>query len=325
MPSLPNSSFKLMPLNDEEYDVLPMWAEKEYTQAHNRLYQVIEHSVKLESNIADLENMLEKGECPRSIQINVKINVAQEQQSEMDTALHEHTKLFQQSILKALIKARAKELHNKKQDMLKHCQQFQQFLVSTITDLRNNDIPLLLGTSDVDNTIQKCIDLFKKRSKRTYNLYKSLFFFQKKKADSQKQKRKELEAEKKINQELADPQLTAMKQQIDSLERTVRKIASKPPKPVKTRVTRKKSNESYHQAQKSRKNTKSAPKTNFLRHPKASGPSRQAVSKKGPPRYTKTVKQQLVRDPGNPKRPHRSINTTIPSESRPTSFRRKQN
>lgn len=155
--------------------------------------------------------------------------MVQEQQSAMDQALHEHKKQFQQGALNALIEARTKELSNKKQETNEYCLQFQQFLTETISDLQKNEIFLLLGSKDVEQIARKCISLFKNQDKRTNNLYKSLYFFQKKNADAQKQKRKEIQKGEKLNQELADPQIRFLQTQIAILEKQLKLWFTRPP------------------------------------------------------------------------------------------------
>lgn len=224
MPSIITPTFKILPLQPSEQELLQPWAVKKYKEIEETSYQMIQQIVKLEFNIANLENMLQKEECPRSLKVNVKINVCKNQQANMDAIVQELAKNFEQNALKALIEERKKELINRKQEVDQKCLEYETFLKETFLQLKRNRIPIRLEDSAINPTIHNNIRILKARTKDLLDLYKRRYFFRKQEAEKKLQQRKAKELEKQINQELEDPKIAEMKRKLEALTRTVKSL-----------------------------------------------------------------------------------------------------
>lgn len=314
MPFTAVSPFKLLPFDNNEYVVLPEWAHNQYKKFHTTNYQLITKMVNLDNNVDKLEAMAVKGECPRSIKINVSVQVSQEHQNEMDNAKLECTKLFEQGLLKALITVRRKELVKAKQDIEKHQQTFQKYLADTILEMQQNNVPTFINDEDIGTTIEKSSQLFKSRTEKTLDIVRSSKFFKDKAAEIRLQQKREREQEDRINQELLDPQTRELKDRINKMERQILQLS-------KVSGRRNLSDQSVPGT----KTQKQSRLDKFASRPKGQGSSRRPTGKKDPRKKQDVGKPPRDQGRGNPRPSRRFTNTTTRSGSRQKNSRRNRN
>lgn len=333
MPSTTDKPFKIPAIDGSELQSLPTWARSEYRKSQEVVFQLIQQMVKLESNIGDLETMLEKGECPRSLQVNVKVSVANEQQSNVDAALLANKKIFEENMLKALITARKGEHSTKKTLLQQKRNDFILFLESTLTELKQNNIPLPAEEYDTDAAVNQCLQLFEERADMVMREVKTQYFFMMKAALRRKQERTARIQEVRINDMLIDTAIPSMAKKIETLEKSLHKVQAERNRSTTTvgRPATRSRTKQVASRQPRATPTKSKwprPKQSF---PKGPGPSKnrnstaapKTLDGRGPTRFRRNINQDPVR--GNRKPSRRFTNTTTRSVSRPRAFPKRRN
>lgn len=178
----------------------------------------------MEYNIGELQTMLQKEQYPKSLQVNIKVNVASAQQSAMDTALSNAKEQFQKTILGALITARQDELLQKKQDVYNSSQSVADIFQNGFRRLRDNNIPILEQDDDeITTTIQLCVNTYKDKVESADQTIQTKFFFTKEKELHKAQQINARKQEQLMNQELNDPQIEKLSKQVNVLQKIVTK------------------------------------------------------------------------------------------------------
>ena len=315
MPSTADNRLAIPAIQTSDLQTIPTWARKEYRNSQAVLAQLLEQAVKLETNIADLEEMHEKGECPRSLKVNVTINVAADQQAEMDNKLSEAKKHFESLMLQALITARKQELNKKKTEANKKTSEFQTYLTNTFRALQENNIPLPPEDEDLNISIAQYVDIYRKRTEQITHEVHTQHYFQRQKSIEREQAKRARIEERRLNQELTDPQVKQLTDRVNSLEK---KLSSRnTPKPTQT--------------QKGRPPQRKPKQQNGLQK-RTKNPNRPFRNSNGTPPKRKTGKKPGTHQSGNqgraegnrPRRP-RSTNTTNQSGSKPQNYPRPRN
>lgn len=301
------TSFKVSGFSKEEIAQVPSWAREHYKHKYNVAIQLLQKIIKLEANIGDLQNMALKGEYPKSIQINITVSVAQEQQHGMDAAIQQAKNQFHSTVIQALIEARKNELVQKKQEVVNCSQAIFNFLRANFQNLKANNVPVPEQEEDeVTCTVQLCVNAFKDKIEEANQLIRTRFFFQQQKEVEKQQQRAAARQEQRINQELTDPNIVHISKQIQELQSMVSKKLKTPTgsnkKPSKKPNIGHKSGGNSVKTKKNQQNSK--PNAKFGNNPKVRGVQKNNRGKPLNPK-NKFQKNRSVRrnqGPGNENR-----------------------
>lgn len=339
---MPSTAFNKSPIptiQESELKALPPWAREEYRNSQNVLAQLLQNIVKLESNVADLEMMLEKDEYPRSICIKVTVNVNEAQQSDMDTALNNAKKQFEKSVLQALINARKAELASKKNEADRKAIEFQDFMVNRFAALERNNIPLPPEDADPQITIQVAANEFQKRAETVNQQLRTYHFFSRQQALDKKHAREAAAQERRLNQELQDSNLNQLIRRMEKIEKKLetQKLNRTGLKPRSRSQFRQAGKTRKTQLIRTKRNTRQQPKD----HPGRNQPAQDFRARGGqvkrtrqPPRLRsssnpirsrKKSKKFQGLDQENQPRRFRSTSTMNRSASLPPNYRKRQN
>lgn len=204
-----------------DMDTFPSWARSEFRNKQATLRQILQRIVQLNANIGDLETMLNLEQYPRSIQVNVSVSVSEAQQHAMDVTLQNAKKVFQTTVLQALIHARKAELQTLKTQANKMSENFQTFLADSFKALVDNDVPLPEEDHDTQASIQACMNVFQKASEEINIEIQTKSFFRQRQAQKKKQERAAAVQQSRINEELNDPHIKQLQSRIASLEKRI--------------------------------------------------------------------------------------------------------
>lgn len=227
MPSTVNNKITIPVLQATDLIDIPVWAHSEYKKSHEVFSQLTTQIVKLENNIADLENMVLKEETPRSLRVKIEVKVKEPQQQAMDTALNSAKKIFEKSVLQALITARKAELTQLKAQADKKPTEFTTFLKNNFEKLKQNNVPLPDMDDDVDSSVQYATHKYNERAGKVVQTIHTLHFFNKQHEKEKKQAREAAAQERRINQELQDPAVKDLMERINKLESSVRQTSNR--------------------------------------------------------------------------------------------------
>lgn len=344
MPS-PNSTMtmNLPRFTPEELGQLPDWAIRQYIAEQKVLAQILQQVAKLEHNIGNLQTMLVKEECPRSLQFKIKISVQAEQQPAMDAALESARKQYERSMLEALIHARKQELQNRKADVDRKIQEFTDYIQSNLQKMKDNGIPLPPGDEDIKTTVELCTSIFHGRLEKINQVIQTTYFFERELKRKKEQEREAQRQEQRINEQLHDPTITNLSKQIQTLQNLVTKTLKKsqptrpPPRSNRNRAVPKPNpgnRKTVKQTSKRHPKEQRVQIRNQRRPAQRSNPRPQPNQghQRNPARLYKNraasqnvVRRNPGRGRGNRGHLHRSTNTTIPLATRPTGFRNRQN
>ena len=262
------------PINQLELNAIPEWARTEYRNQQGVLAQITQRFIKLEATTKDLKAMQQAGTCPRSIRVNVTISVAEAQQQAMDEALTAAKNAFEIAMLDALIKAREAELGILQAQGDAKCAEFKTFLETNFQKLLQSNVRLPEHDADVGMSIQLAENEFRKRAEDVTAKLHIQHFFQRQREESRRKKRELAEQERRINEELADPQVKQLQQRITSLERKLlprpaakqqRRQREQPKQQRQQRQNQNRSNTREHQPQRNqqqRRGKQHDPRTN---------------------------------------------------------------
>lgn len=304
----------LIDISTSEINELPTWARMEYKKSLTVLSQILQKATQLQKNITDLEDMLQSGECPRSLQVKVAVNVQKEQQLFINGIVENAKKQFQQSVLAGLVQARKEELKTLQIQSKNNPKDFQDFLRKTLEDFTNHDIPIEDGEEHINSSIQSMMQMYESRAEKLDAEIKTKHFFDHKKELERKQKKEEAKQQRQIDQELTDPHLKALSEKIDKIEKYMLK-APKTQKPKQDGNRRNSRND----------------KPPSKGHPKGKGPGQNKTNHNKKKSWTKEKPQQKGRknpqgqDQENRRQQHRSTNSTNRSASRNRNSRKKLN
>ena len=317
MPSPVKKNIVIPTITKDQLEAFPKWAQLEYKKSQEKLTQLKIHIVKLESNIADLETMAQKQECPRSLRVKVQVQVSTSQQQAMDASLHAAKKSFEQTILQSLINARKAELSEQKGQAARKLDEFITFYQRNLETLQNNNIEAYEDEEDLRRTIQLAKHKYELHTSNVETEVRTQHFFNKQRQMEIQQKRQAEEAERRINEELQDSTVKKLLERMDSLEKSIRskkrlprKQLSRPPprRPKKSNVGTKRNQQTGKQ------------------HPFRPVPGRKIITPP-PNRYKSRKGRQRNQGQGNGNQGRwpRYTNTTNRSGSRPPGFRPRRN
>lgn len=205
-----------------DLNAIPPWAKTEYKNKQTIYYQIQEKVIKMELNIIDLENMLSKNECPKSLQIKLNIKVNQEQQVAMDNVVAEAKKQFESKVLAALIAARKDELAKLKRESEQMPRHFQNYLTNSFENLANNNVTPTDEEEDITIAIQTGVNTFEKRNKQIEHDLRVQQFFTRQKDEEKKRRREEEIQQKRVDQQLWDPQVKEISEKLEKLEKILK-------------------------------------------------------------------------------------------------------
>ena len=336
MPPKAANRYAPLAFQDSELNAQPSWARTEYRNTQNILTQLVTQVVKLESNIAQLESMMEKDECPRSLHVNVKVDVNEAQQGYMNEMLNNAKKQFEKTVLAGLITARKAELASKQTEARNKKDEFQEFLTRNYQALQQNNIPLLEEDDDPQVAIQTGVHEFQKRAEKVAQEVRTQHFFQQQKLIERRQAREVAAQEQRLNAELEDPHVKNLMVRVDFLERSIKKQNPQRPtqkqdKGQRQRIPRERRRPNPHQKkdndrQVRRNNRDNTPRkyqqTRYRPDGQGSRPFRNRAGRSPKDKGAPPANQDRARGNREPQR--RFTNTMNRSGSRPPNSRRRQ-
>lgn len=301
-------------LDKQSLKSIPEWAHAKYRQSEEMNIQLTTNIIKLEKNIADLETMLQKNECPRSIQVKIEVKVKQTQQNAMDQALFEAKKVFHNSVLQALIAARKSELTEVKTKQSKLCSEFINFLQENIETIQRHNIPLIDEDSDAEGTLQYAKHLYEEQAQKIASAVKTEFLFRKLEEQKKNQIRQAQAEERRLNTQLRDPEISMLQDRLQKLEVSIKKQKSS-----KTRTRSSITNDNIGKS----KSTNNVNRPFPQRRP--AGKKKKNLPENVSKRIQRNGNKNQGQGQGNRKPRRRYTNTTNRSASLPPNSRKRQN
>lgn len=324
MPSNAKKGPAVTAVTKDELLNIPRWGRQEYRHKQGILAQILENVTKLEGNIANLRNMQQAGQCPRALQVNIKVTVNAAQQGDVDNALEEAKKTFHNRVMETLITAREKELAGLKQEADKKVSDFQQYLTTNFQALKDNDILKDTTDEEIHHEIMQSMVTFQKRAEDSAQNIKTQHFFAQKKQKEQDEAREVAEAEANINNELLDPQVQTLQQRLTALEKKIPKLnPNTTPKPNKPNKTKPKAKETPKRGNK--KMLTQGGGKNPKPHSKKANQNPQKPNNTPSDPNEARPRGKPGADHGNQGRKRRFTNTTSRSESKPRNSRQRRN
>lgn len=300
-------------MDKESLRSIPEWAHTKYRKSEEINIQLTTNIIKLEKGIADLDTMLQKDECPRSLQVKIEVSVKQPQQAAMDQALFEAKKIFHKSVLQALITARKSELTEMKSQQSKLCDDFIQFLKDSLETIARHNIPLSQDDSDAAATVDYAKHLYEEQAQKIAIAVKTQFLF-KTLAEQNRKQIKEAEAEeRRMNMQLRDPEIKSLQERLDKLESTLKKPIKSNQKNTRPSTDKKPST------------AKSANRSSPFPQGRQPNKKKKAPTQRTSKSNQKRGKPRQGQGPGNQKPQRRYTNTTNRSASLPPNSRKRQN
>lgn len=214
---------------DLDLDYMPEWFHPDYKQAVKQVTNITKAMVKLYRAISLLEDHETKGTVPKSLNVNIKAQVEKSCQAQVDQEVGQAAKIFQTSVLASIIKARRKEMVDKKKALEEIQKNLQKKFIEIITDLRNNTI-ISLTDDEIRTKYKRVCDMFHQRMDLIEKDLRLDEYFEFKKKQVSIAASKAAREEARINQELEDPKVKKLQDRITALEKQLVSISrtSKP-------------------------------------------------------------------------------------------------
>lgn len=274
--------------------------------------------------------MMVKDECPRSLQVRIKVNVNQEEQTTMDAELMEAKKTFEKKILAALIKARQQELSRAKTQLMAQKTKFAEFMSDRFNILQQHQIPLDPLDASPNEAISLATHEFEKRAEEVNRVVRTQMAINNVEASRKKQARDAQAQEDRINTELQDPQVNRLIERMESLEK---KLNGRPHNKTTKKTQGKKARTGQRNPNRRQQNAPNRPfRQRRFGNPARGPPQRQRSyrdvvtrPRNRPTSRNQRPQERQDRDQGNRKPRRRFTNTMNRSGFQPPNSRRRQN
>lgn len=279
-------------------NTIPAWLRSDLLESIQTIGNIIINIINLEACVKNLEEHEMMETIPKSLSVSIKLQVHAEQQGTIDNVVTEATKLFQKTLLDALLQARRDELNKRRADVMMESTKFKERTKKTVEELRTERC--LTGTDEeVKDQYLKWMEYFDSKCAKRENELRTENFFNNKKKEQKRKELNEKRAEERINQELQDPALDQLSKKVTQLE-TMVKQSSKNEKAKPSGGGQKKlenqnkkgpqrQNVKSPQPQGGKRMQKGGKKTNDP--PKKGGPAHANERKGRPPRSTPSTNQ----------------------------------
>lgn len=194
---------------------------------------------KKESALRALNNHLQCGTTPRSLNWTPSVQVKEEFQQQLNEKVHEAVQHCQQKIISALIEARSREAESLRKDLSDIKSDWTEQVRTTLQHMHEQQIL----ACNMDEVMNLCSSDFNRRSSSRLEDVRVNYFLREKKKTDKFTEKKAQEAEARFNESLQPPEISCLQQQVQALEQRLSHMmnASKnsTAKPMKTKTASK--------------------------------------------------------------------------------------
>lgn len=201
---------------------IPAWVYKLMKKPLLQVGDIAKNICKKQVAIQKLEEHVSKGTCPPSLRINILAKVTEDHQNRMDKTIQAATTVFQETILRELVKIRSQEL----EDMTLSIQDLKEKVINEMkTTLDQMEEEKLLDNGH--DLLKKYKEIFIHKTEELLLKIRTADFHQRKEEIKKKAVHFEKRADVEMEETLADPDLTNLKKKVTMLESKITNMTKK--------------------------------------------------------------------------------------------------
>lgn len=206
--------------NTKEEDSLsvPYWITDITSQQVAVIKTLVMKILSQKEGIAKLERHLTDKTTPKSLQINVNVQVSKSNQEGIDKVVADAAKRFQETVLNALLKTRERELADMELDHKTELEYWDTLVDKKVQLLQENGIEV------PPRTIDKARDEYESRVNDMTTKVKTKFILDKANKEEKNTERQTKHAEQVIEKTLANGQTSNFQKELQQLRNKVNKL-----------------------------------------------------------------------------------------------------